>query len=61
MNNTRLPHELDDDACCVHCGYDGAEVHHQVKLGVYERTDSDRWCEERERKARADMRRWTRR
>ncbi|MEY2689154.1 MAG: hypothetical protein RL375_3352 [Pseudomonadota bacterium] len=21
-------HEFDDDACCVHCGFDGAEWHH---------------------------------
>ena len=23
-----LPHEFDDDACCIHCGFDGAEWHH---------------------------------
>lgn len=22
---SRLPHEYDDDAVCIHCGFDGAE------------------------------------
>lgn len=21
-------HEFDDDGCCIHCGFDGAEWHH---------------------------------
>lgn len=21
-------HDFDDDACCIHCGFDGAEWHH---------------------------------
>lgn len=21
-------HEYDDDGCCIHCGFDGAEWHH---------------------------------
>ena len=24
----RLPHEWDDDAICIHCGFDGAEDFH---------------------------------
>lgn len=26
-------HEFDDDACCIHCGHDGAEEAHLRKLG----------------------------
>ena len=48
----RLPHEWDDDACCIHCGHDGAESRHLVQVAGYELTDEDRWCEIRERKAR---------
>lgn len=28
--NQYLPHEWDDDGCCVHCGFDGAEHWHWV-------------------------------
>ena len=28
-------HEFDDDACCIHCGFDGAEWHHW-KHNTYE-------------------------
>lgn len=24
---------LDDDACCARCGFDGADTHHQRRLG----------------------------
>lgn len=48
----RLPHEFDDDACCIHCGFDGAE---EWWLRVactpdYAREpipDYARWCEKR--------------
>lgn len=23
-----MTHDFDDDACCIHCGFDGAEWHH---------------------------------
>lgn len=47
-----LPHQWDEDGCCIHCGYDGAEAWHQVKFCGYEKTDADRWCEVRAEKAR---------
>lgn len=25
---SRTMHEFDEDACCIHCGFDGAEWHH---------------------------------
>jgi len=50
----RLGHEWDEDACCIHCGQDGAEVAHLAKTAAYERTDSDRWCEARERTQRSN-------
>lgn len=25
MPKAPAPHEFDDEACCVHCGFDGAE------------------------------------
>ena len=28
MTSERHRHEWDDDACCEHCGFDGAEAQH---------------------------------
>ena len=39
-----LPHEWDDDACCIHCGHDGAESWHLAKFCGYELVESDRFC-----------------
>ena len=52
VSTDRLAHEWDDDACCIHCGLDGAEVAHLVKVAGYEQTDNDRWCDARESKHR---------
>ena len=52
MNEQQFPHEWDDDACCIHCGADGAEIWHLTKFCGYEKVDSDRFCAERERKQR---------
>lgn len=39
-------HELDHDACCIHCGHDGAEEHHLRRLGYeIERTSCPVWNE----------------
>ena len=35
MNDEQARHEFDEDACCVHCGFDGAEWHHW-KYNTYE-------------------------
>ena len=37
---THRPHEFDDDACCIHCGFDGAEWAHW-KRNTYEGKASD--------------------
>lgn len=36
--DTNPQHEWDDDACCIHCGLDGAEWHH---LNRYARHSGD--------------------
>jgi hypothetical protein len=51
----RPRHELDDDACCIHCGFDGAEdwwLTHQLRLEIGEdeyqyrkqQGEFDRYC-----------------
>lgn len=33
----KLPHEWNDDACCIHCGFDGAEdwwLNKQLRLEI---------------------------
>ncbi len=44
MANPRLKHKWDHDACCIHCGFDGAESHHLIKLGCQDKTDDDIYC-----------------
>lgn len=43
--NTR--HEFDDDACCIHCGFDGAEWSWLKRQG---HVSKDQWplCERRQ-------------
>ena len=33
MLNRATGHEWDDDACCIHCGFDGAEWRHLREEG----------------------------
>lgn len=52
----RLRHEWDDDACCEHCGFDGAEAH-WVRSQTHPddrepAPDYEIYCEVRERLAR---------
>jgi len=57
----RLSHEWDDDACCIYCGFDGAEDHwlkSRLRLEIgneefnYRRAagdfDAGRFCPKRE-------------
>lgn len=52
LPTNRLPHVWDDEACCIHCGADGAEIWHLTKFCGYETEDSDRFCSVREDKVR---------
>lgn len=52
-----LLHELDDDACCIHCGFDGAEEYHLRVSTVHPhaRMPAPFWavyCERRTERAR---------
>lgn len=51
MSEQQLPHEWDDDACCIHCGFDGAEAWHLTKFCRQEEVRSDRICVKRSEEA----------
>lgn len=53
--STAPKHEYDDDACCIHCGHDGAEESHLRRAGYpADRTPCPVWSEEQ----RAENRRY---
>lgn len=38
-------HELDEDACCIHCGFDAAEEHHlRMSVPSYRRPPKPLWA-----------------
>ena len=41
MNDRVNKHEFDDDACCIHCGFDGAEWWHWQKMTNEGRANPD--------------------
>jgi len=45
QNSGRQRHKWDDDAVCIHCGYDGAEAYHLNKIGRTEKSDEDIYCQ----------------
>jgi hypothetical protein len=47
MSIERMPHEWDDDGCCIHCGFDGAEDYWLIEQKRHERTELTRWCPNR--------------